>query len=72
MNLKMINELLKQNNLTMNDINKLAKKFEKFNFKNEADLRIAICEIASFLGKEVSLEEQQRMIETLKKGDIKL
>ena len=72
MNLKMINELLKQNNLTMNDINKLAKKFERLNFKDESDLRMAICEIASFLGKEVSIEDQQKMIDTLKKGDIKL
>ena len=72
MNLKMISELLKQNNLTINDISNLAKKFEHLNLKKDEDLKIAITEIASFLGKEVSEENQDKMIETLKKGNIKL
>ena len=72
MNLKNINEILKQNNLTINDISNLAKRFEHLNLKNDEDLKLAIKQIANFLGKEVSQENQNKMIETLKKGNFKL
>ena len=58
--------------MTIHDISNLAKKFEHLNLKKDEDLKLAISQIATFLGKEVSDENQNKMIETLKKGNFKL
>lgn len=72
MDFKKMNELLSKNNLSMDMIKKMAKKYESLDLSNDDNLRKTINDIAKLLGKNVSLEAQNQMIETIKKGDFKM
>ena len=72
MDLKKMNELLSKNNISMEMIKKMAKKYESLDLSNDDNLRKTINDIAKLLGKNISLEAQNQMIETIKKGDFKM
>ena len=72
MDFKKINQILSQNNLSMDMIKKMAKKYESLDLSNDDNLRKTINDIAQLLGKNISLEAQNQMIETIKKGDFKM
>ena len=72
MDFKKMNELLSKNNLSIDMIKKMAKKYESLDLSNDDNLRKTINDIAKLLGKNISLEAQNQMIETIKKGDFKM
>lgn len=72
MNMKQMNEILSQNNLSMNDVMKIANRFNGKDLSNEKELRHVIQDISKMLGKSISLEKENQMIEMVKKGDLKL
>ena len=71
MNFKQMNEVLAQNNLSFDKIKELAKKYENLDLKNEDHLRDTINDLSILLGKKLSVEQQNKMIETIKKGEYK-
>ena len=71
MNFKQMNEVLAQNNLSFDKIKELAKKYENLDLKNEDHLRDTINDLSTLLGKKLSVEQQNKMIETIKKGEYK-
>lgn len=72
MNMKQINEVLSNNNLTMNDVIKIANRFSQKDLSKEKELRNVIHEISKMLGKNITLEQENKMIEMVKNGDVKL
>lgn len=72
MDFKKMNDLLSKNNISMEMIKKMAKKYESLDLSNDDNLRKTINDIAKLLGKNISLEAQNQMIETIKKGDFKM
>lgn len=71
MNFKQMNEVLAQNNLSFDKIKELAKKYENLDLKNEDHLRDTINDLSILLGKKLSVEQQNKMIDTIKKGEYK-
>jgi len=72
MNMKQMNDVLKNNNLSINDVMKIANKFSHKDLSKENELKTVIHEISHLLGKSITVEQENKMIEMIKNGEVKL
>lgn len=72
MNMNQINELLVNNNISINDVMKIANRFNNKDLSNEKELRAIIKDLSTLVGKELDEEQENKMINMVKNGDIKM
>ena len=60
----------KKTNINKETILSLAEKLQRSNMKDENTLREVIKDISNMTGKEVSKEQEQRIIDAIKKDNI--
>ncbi len=72
MDFKQISQLLNEHHLSMNDIMKLSKTFANANLNDEKELKKMIKDICQLLNKEITKEQETKMIEMVKNKQFKM
>lgn len=72
MNINQLNEVLKNNNISINDVMRIAKKFEEKDLNNEHELRAVIQDLGKLLGKEFDTSQENQMINMVKNRNVKM
>lgn len=70
MNFDQINNILINNHLSIQDVMKIAKKFENKDLNDEKELRVVINDLSILVGKQIPTQQIDKMIQMVKNNQI--